>query len=261
MVIIMRLRYISDLHLEFMSDDQVSALLQKLVPSAASDMEVLVLAGDIGNPFRDSYRVLMEHVNKHFLKTFVVAGNHEYYGHGKTVEVTNSRIENVVAAFPRISFLNNKTEWYNNVVFVGTTLWSEIKQPQFTINDTKAIVGMTVAKYQALHQEARQFLESVLPSNNNVVVITHHMPSYHVMDPKYQVPPWTKYNQWFASDFDQFIIQYQDRLRCWIYGHTHVANQSNLHNVHMLCNPLGYSHETSTVNYNATIDLSNISHH
>ena len=44
----LKLRYFSDLHLEFIKPNNINRFLQKITP--CSD-EICILAGDIGNPF------------------------------------------------------------------------------------------------------------------------------------------------------------------------------------------------------------------
>ena len=82
----MRLRYFSDLHLEFISNNKIKQFIQK-IPSDINN--ICILAGDIGNPYESKYDIFMEYMSKNFKKTFVISGNHEYYNKTKTVKETN----------------------------------------------------------------------------------------------------------------------------------------------------------------------------
>ena len=78
----MKLRYISDLHLEFLKPHKVEKFI-KQIPSGLD--EICVLAGDIGNPFKQHYDMFMKFVRKNFKKVFVIAVNHEYYNYSHTI--------------------------------------------------------------------------------------------------------------------------------------------------------------------------------
>ena len=67
----MKIQYISDIHLEFMKDNLVNTFINRIQPFA----EILILAGDIGNPYQRRYKTLLEYVNNTFKKTFIIAGN------------------------------------------------------------------------------------------------------------------------------------------------------------------------------------------
>ena len=244
----MLLRYSSDIHLEFMNTNQVQKTLQQFT---ANSEEVLILAGDIGNPFHPYYETFMSHINQQFQKTFVIPGNHEYYTHGYTLSETNTKLQSILQTLPNISFLNNSCEVFEDVHFIGTTLWSDVKNPAIQINDTKYIQGMNVQTYQTEHIACRTFLEQALqisPTKPNVI-ITHHMPSYDLIGPQYRSPSMEPYNQWFATDLNQLIESNKYRIKCWFYGHTHTPSEQILGGVPMLCNPVGYPNEQKTVDY------------
>ena len=244
----MMLRYISDIHIEFMNSTQVQNLIRQFT---AKSNEVLLLAGDIGNPFHSHYQQFLDHINQTFRKTFLITGNHEYYSHGRSLAETNSQIRMIVAKFPNISFLDNSSETFEGVHFIGTTLWSDVRAAKVTINDTKRILGMTPQTYQAEHTTCRIFLEHALQISptSNTVVITHHMPSYDLIDPQYRSFSMEPYNAWFATDLNELIETNKYRIKCWIYGHTHTASEQILQGVPMLCNPVGYPDERDTVDY------------
>lgn len=245
----MKLRYVSDIHLEFMNTKQVEHVLQQFI---SDSNEVLILAGDIGNPFHPYYEHFMNHINQTFRKTFVIAGNHEYYSHGRTVAETKAHMHALFEKLPNISFLDNSCELFEGIWFIGTTLWSHIHNPAIQINDTKRIRGMTALAYEQEHAICLYFLETALTelTTDSTVVITHHMPSYDLIAPQYRGGSMEPYNQWFATDLNEMIELNQSRIKCWIYGHTHTPSEQIISGVPMLCNPIGYPGEQETVNYN-----------
>ena len=72
----MKLIYLSDLHLELITDNKLDTFISQI--SLGVD-EICVLAGDIGNPYEPNYDKIMTFINVNFKKSFVIAGNHEYY--------------------------------------------------------------------------------------------------------------------------------------------------------------------------------------
>jgi len=141
----MRLRYLSDLHLEFITPNKIDKLIYKIKPNtddfttpscgaAPQNFEICILAGDIGNPYGSNYDKFMKHINKTFKKSFVIAGNHEYYSK-KSMNDINDYLDHYFKQFDNIRFLNNDFEIYENHCFIGTTLWSKITNPNYEIND------------------------------------------------------------------------------------------------------------------------------
>ena len=242
----MRIKYISDIHFEHMTKgSQMLKMIERLVPGEEEqEDEILVLAGDIGTPYKKHYRKCLEHVNKHFKKTFLLAGNHEFYGNVYTVEEIYRMIEELVKEFPNIVFLQNSSYVYEGYRFIGTILWSHIENPTKTINDTEMIKDLTVEKYQEYHKECIDYLtKEVEESVEPVLILTHHMPSYDLIDSIYKTDTMKPYNQWFATDMNSFLEKQKEKIKAWIYGHTHKGSEKELYGVPMLCNPQGYPGE------------------
>lgn len=241
----MRIQYISDIHLEFLSEPK----------RLSSEADILCLAGDIGYPSSPIYRQFLKHVSEQFLKVFLITGNHEYY-RSTSMEHTDAKIREIIASegLANISFLDNSFEDYKGVRFVGTTLWSKVDPTtEARINDFYEIPGMTLPLYNELHSIAYEFLDSedVRESPLPVVVMTHHLPSYSLIDPKYA--KYAKYNQFFASECSSL---FSPNIKAWIYGHTHSENYKVIDNIQFACNPVGYPLESERkISYNATIEL------
>jgi predicted phosphodiesterase len=250
----MILRYISDIHLEFIKPNKIQKFIQKIKPNPDQD-EVCILAGDIGYPYSQNYSIFMEYINNSFKKTFVIPGNHEFYKSNKTIEETNEHLTEYFKKFDKISFLNNNYEHYENHCFVGSTLWSKITDPLYEINDVYSIKGLDLIKYNELNKTCINFLENAVQKNDNIVLITHHMPSKSLIHSKYMTPTMKPYNQWFYSDMDPFIEKHKDKIKCWIYGHTHTPSICKIHNIPFLCNPIGYPNENNNSDFNKIFEL------
>jgi predicted phosphodiesterase len=247
-----RIRYLSDLHLEFIKTDKIEDLLNKISPGID---EICILAGDIGNPYERNYQIFMNFISKNFKKTFVIPGNHEYYNKKKRINQTNEFMKQYFEKFNNISFLNNNYEIYENLCFVGSILWSKITNPAYEINDIYQIPHFSCTQYNNLNAECIAFLENTLENNDNCIVITHHVPMYSLIDQKYKTEQMQPYNQWFYSDMDTFIKNKGHKIKCWFYGHTHTPSNVKINEILFLCNPIGYPNENKNVNFNEVITI------
>ena len=194
----------------------------------------------------------MKYISHNFKKTFVIAGNHEYYNisKSKSMEETNTFLHTYFKKFDNISFLDNNYEHYENHCFIGTTLWSKITNPIYKINDVYNIPNFDYIKYNRLNMLSIDFLKETLNNNNNnCIVITHHVPSNSLIDIKYKTYKMLPYNQWFYCDLDNLIKKNNDKIKCWIYGHTHSISNTKINEIPFLCNPIGYINENANVDF------------
>lgn len=253
----MRIRYFSDLHLEFINPNKLKYFIDKINPI---DDEICILAGDIGNPYKSQYKTFMNYISNNFRKTFIIAGNHEYYNDKNTLCETSSFMETYFEQYDNISFLNNKYEIYENYCFIGTTLWSHITNPIYKINDVYKIPNFDYIQYNKLNDECVSFLKNTLKEKENdiekFIIITHHIPSSSLVNIKYKTPTMLPYNQWFYCDMDDFIDINKDKIKCWFYGHTHTPSEDIINEIPFLCNAIGYPNENNTINLQKTITIS-----
>ena len=63
------------------------------------------------------------------------------------------------------------------------------------------------------------------------------------------------YNQWFYCDMDEIIDRNKNKIKCWIYGHTHMPASNIINGTQFLCNPIGYPGENSKVDFEKNILL------
>ncbi len=242
------IQYISDIHLEFLHIEKIKSITRKIIPISP----ILVLAGDIGNPFHSGYELFIKEMALKFEKIFLITGNHEYYG-GKSIEETEDKIRSIVYLYKNVSYLQNSYEDYKEFRWLGTTLWSKISDSSYNINDIYSIKNMTKDTYNSLHQKSIDFLRDSLEEKNDIkyIIITHHLPSYKLIDEQFLDPKVSMYNQWFASSLDESImIKYNDRIKGWFYGHTHIPFKGTLYNINLYCNPVGYKGENKKIEYN-----------
>jgi len=224
--------------------------IQKIPPGLD---EVCILAGDIGNPYEPNYDIFMKFININFKKSFIITGNHEYYNKSKIIQEINDFLTEYFQQFDNINFLNNTFEIYENYCFIGTTLWSKITNPNYKINDVFMIPQFDINEYNQLNKKCIDFLEYVIDKNENCIIITHHLPSNSLIDPKYKTLKMLPYNEWFYCNMDEMIEKNSQKIKCWIYGHTHIPSINRINNIPFLCNPIGYPNENNKIDFNANI--------
>jgi predicted phosphodiesterase len=235
----MKLQIFSDVHCEYL--DNI-----KFVRHINVKADILVLAGDIGQPSLPIYKDFLLAMSKMFKKIFIIAGNHENYN--STIEETNKQISSIVK-LTNITFLNNSYEDYQGYRFIGTTLWSNIKDKRYLTNDLHLINNFSLEKYNKLHEESVEFIKNMIKTSDKpIVCITHYLPSMTLTDRRYN----RLYDQCYASDLDYLI---RDPIKVWIHGHTHRRQQSFINGITVLCNPIGYKGENNNVSYHETIEL------
>ena len=243
----MKLRYLSDLHLEFIKPAQIQNFIKR-IPVGRD--EICILAGDIGNPYQSNYDTFLKFISKNFKKSFIIPGNHEYYNKTKTIYETNVYLKKYFEQFDNISFLNNEFEHYDDHFFIGTTLWSQITNPKYEINDVYEIPNFDYIQYNKLNIQSVDFLKTILDEiNKNSIIITHHMPSSCLINDKYKSKKMLPYHQWFYSNMDELIKKNKDKIKCWIYGHTHTSSSNIIHGIPFLCNPIGYPKENTILDF------------
>jgi len=258
-----RIQYASDLHLEHY-DKVAFPLLVKPVA------KYLALAGDIGTPGTKLYNSFMNYVSSNWSRVFYVPGNREYFQsekkawqikHPRTFDETHDVIKHAVEKYKNITLLDNDHPSVHltqeNVVVIGSTLWTlipesqrvnaQISMPEYNripIRDGKSrlLRALRPCDTNAWHMRDRYTLEAQieywkLASSAKLCIITHHMPSYSLISPKYE-----NYGQNFAyaSCCDHL---FQKRVAAWIYGHTHAAGSAVIQNTLCVVNSRGYPNQ------------------
>ncbi len=249
----MKIQYISDCHLEFYGDDiDVENFVTPCAP-------YLAIIGDLGYPGEKNFYNFLLQCSKLYEKVFYVSGNHEYYTCKNmdlpTMDELETTIDNICKSIPNVYRLNNSEySLSDDVVIFGMTLWSYISESKKSIvknsiSDYKYIfcreshykTNITTTMTTKLHNESLVWLDEKLQANQNkqVIILTHHLPSFKMIDAKYKNSP---ANDAFASDLD-YIMEENDNIKYWLCGHTHSSVTVKINNCECLTNPCGYNGE------------------
>jgi 3',5'-cyclic AMP phosphodiesterase CpdA len=247
----MRIRVLSDLHLEFEPFEP---------PTVPAD--VVVLAGDIGNGTMG-----LDWARERYAGTPVVyvPGNHEYY---------ERDVGEVDAALARaalrtgVKLLDRAQIVIAGVRFLGATLWTDFdlhgadaRADAFDyarryladfrlIRDAAA--AYTPEKARARHERDRAWLALALarPHDGPTVVVTHHLPSPDSVTRRWHG---SALNPAFASDLRNLVA----RADLWIHGHTHdsVDFRDPASGCRVVCNPKGYYDENAAFRADFVCDI------
>lgn len=244
----MKITLISDIHLEYNSENILKDL-KKVLPQS----DILICAGDISNPFEYSYRDFLQKAKKIYKNVIVIAGNHEYYQTSQALAIaypkTMIEIENQIREICKdigVIFLQKESVDIGNIRFYGCTLWAdpfksggeEFWKDRY---DYKHISDFKTPKdYLKLHLDHKDWLCKKLSEKTSKykIVITHHIPSYKLIDNKFIG---SARNGYYASECDDLI----DKADIWIAGHTHRSIDQKLNLTRVICNPIGYPWEKS----------------
>ena len=235
----MRLHILSDLHLEF-------------APFTPPDVgaDAVILAGDIHNGRQGVVWAFQTFPNH---PVIYALGNHEFYG--LKLQRVVEEIKDL-ASGTNIHVLERESFCLEDVVFLGTTLWTDFAlngnhvaaeaAAQAGINDYRQIQTMPLhnqlkpSDTRGLHMRSRQWLEEQVfdLKGRKVVIVTHHAPSRRSIPPRLDGDP---FNPAFASDMSRFIIESEARL--WVHGHIHCGCDYTLGKTRVVANPRGYPTE------------------
>ncbi len=250
-----QIQYVSDTHLEMYDkyNEGVITPAMFIKPSAP----YLALCGDIGIPDLKAYGIFLSWCSNNFVKVFVLAGNHEFYNYRCATKTDISTkiklIEEIVSRFDNVYFLNKSSHYIQdqNLRILGCSLWTDtspgdVKAMLMYMNDTKQVYisdSTTIHPHDVtrLHMDQREWLRDEIRDaekrGESVVVLTHHLPTYKLIHPKYHNHP---LNMCFASNCEDLI---QAPVKGWICGHSHTAVKLDLNGVKCVMNPYGYPGE------------------
>ncbi|MHC4886213.1 MAG: metallophosphoesterase [Planctomycetota bacterium] len=229
----MKLRVLSDLHLE-MHRDGGASLLDEI---GRGEDEVLILAGDIEV---GAARVgdALDRFCDRFRHVFYVMGNHEYYGGSPAA--LQEEIREWAAARSNLDLLERDRVTLDGTIFAGTTLWFPDGPANAdcasALSDFSAIDGF----HDWVYEENRRCLEFIDSLDGVDVMVTHHLPLPACIDPVYHG---SRLNRFFLCDVSEALQRLSPRL--WVHGHTHTAVDLTVGTTRVLANPFGYPFETA----------------
>lgn len=279
----MKIHYCSDLHLEWGGLN---------LPGG----EVLILAGDVAEvrkiaqhkrgwetltadeqsdpKYVELYRCwsFFALETPKYERVFMVAGNHEFY-HGR-FDLAHDELRAILP--DNVTLMENEVVEYNGVVFMGSTLWTNANNHdqltlytlKYNLNDYRVIKThnksadlyhkLTPETTVATHVKTVNWFRETLPqyTDQKVVMITHHAPSFMSITEQYRGPGDFHLNGGYASDLSELILDHP-QVNTWIHGHVHSTHDYTIGDTRVLANPRGYKgHEQIAENFEvATFEI------
>jgi predicted phosphodiesterase len=227
----MKIRLLSDLHLEFYDNPKIYA---------TQGEDVLVLAGDVHAGIHKTATALTKFYAQQ--KNIVyLPGNHEYYG--TSIAEFDHAIGNVARDLG-ICLLNPGMVKLGSVTFIGATLWTNFGNNPVAamaaaqgINDFRHIKGFNTSACTALYNSHEASIKSnIAATSGTKVVVSHFLPAVECIAPEYAGPDLI--NRYFANDLGNYISTLTNTI--WLFGHTHTVTNKTIGTTHCIANPYGY---------------------
>lgn len=245
-----------------------------------NEIDAIVLAGDISSGMGARnwlYQINRKRVKKglSIVPILMIFGNHEGYSKTWTLEWSRHKWKKLSdeGKIPGLIFLDNSSVVIKDVLFLGTTLWTDLKEAVETnrlnsiegkMNDFRQIPNWSSEIQIQEHELSKDFIQKELPSKeekeekkgeqepkySKICVITHHLPTMSSIDSKTS----SFLDCACASELDEFKSNLGQDIDVWIHGHTHTSLdyhwkfQDKITRV--VCNPRGYSQRGGPENLN-----------
>jgi predicted phosphodiesterase len=176
-------QYFSDVHLE----------RRRVLPRIEQIADHLILAGDIGHPRSEIYKLFLAECSRRFDQIYLVHGNHEWDRGPPPKQYP----------WPNVHLLENRGVLLNERLRIaGSTLWTP-----------SVCARRNTAAVRFFQEEIRKSYEEAYP----LVCVSHHLPSFHMIDAQYKRYPNLHR---FANNLDTFFL-FEGAPHAWICGHSH----------------------------------------
>jgi len=228
----MKIRLLSDLHLEFYDNPSIYQ---------SQGEDVLVLAGDVHAGIHKTAGALAKfHAEQ---KNIVyLPGNHEYYG---TSIAEFDRAIGTVARDLGIHLLNPGMVQLQSVTFIGATLWTNFANNPLAahaaangINDFRHIRGFDTAACSRLYDTHADYIQQAYAATVGTrIIVTHFLPATECIAPEYAGD--NLINNYFANRLGGYISTLHNTT--WLFGHTHTTTDITLGTTRCVANPYGYN--------------------
>lgn len=270
----MKIQVLSDLHIEFEAitpmDTQQQARWLRMCSTSA---DVVVAAGDTHTKGRGPAVLADRFPNKNVV---MISGNHEFYGEVYPHHL--KKIQRNAEQFKDVHFLENQSVEIDDIVFLGCSLWTDLKlwesgphaglynKPETVreiencMNDYSRIKYFDARRHRKLvpNDLVKVHLDSVrwlreqfeIHRGRKIVVVTHMAPSFQSVPETYEQDVLSAA---YASHLDELVEQSGALL--WIHGHTHQGTDYMIGNTRVICNPHGYPGENKWFRSDLVIEV------
>lgn len=232
----MKIRIYSDLHLEFLKQEQY--------PDFAP-VDLVILAGDIHTCSKG-----VEWARRAFpdQQVVYVMGNHEYYGGSLEWNLADAKME---AANSNVHILEQEALELPDVTILGCTLWTDFL---FNGADDENLCKSFSKRYmndyrsiryrgERLHPDDTQRIsracfawldQKIREATKPLIVVTHHGPSELQRNPDIAVD---EYTPAYVSHYEALL---RPPVKLWVTGHTHHCADIVHNGIRLITHQKGY---------------------
>ncbi len=268
----MKIRIYSDLHLDWFATSKIDTMKKvaftegkELIdlfwtpPHLDTDKDtVLILAGDIWEGIKPvlwgdfSY---LGSIASRFKYILCIPGNHDYWDESVKTLVSKANRMLQEQGINNVKYMDRDCIQIDDVLFVGCTLWTDMNKcdpfavfdmPRIMRPDSKIIHQfheqyvdrLTSQKWIEEHYNSVDYIKLMCELNRDkkIVVITHHAPLNHLIDPYYEGD---MSNAYYTSDLSDLILD-NENIKLWAYGHIHYQRDLMFDHCRIINNCVGY---------------------
>ncbi len=236
--------WINDIHLEFLSNENLQSFLSEL---QQQDADCLLVGGDIAQAPSLLY-YLKKMQESLTLQIYFVLGNHDYYF--GSIEKVRTNLKEFVHTSHNLFWLHNSgvVKLTEKTALIGHEGWGdgrlgEFYQSHVQLNDFKLIAELKrlskkrlLQKIQTLGEEGASHLKKVLPealSNSEHIVVLTHVPPFREASLYKGKPGNAHWLPFFACKatgtvLKNAMIQHPHKKMTVLCGHTHGGGKTQI---------------------------------
>lgn len=246
---VLRIQFVSDLHLEF--EENRKWLAQHPLEVTG---DVLLIAGDsayldVPELGRDTYSQysFWDWASAHYRQVIVCLGNHDFYGYYDLATMEDGWCKEIR---PNVHAYYNSIVHLQDIDIIVSTLWSFIEpfnayQTERGVSDFYRILyeghRLNADNFNEEHERCFDFIRKAVKESQakTKIVLTHHVPTQLCTAEEFRG---SQINGAFMVELGDYIVD--SGIDFWIYGHSHRNIDIQIGNTHIVSNQLGYIHQS-----------------
>lgn len=254
----MRIGVISDLHVD-LNEASGQPLIEEVLLEvvAASELQHLIIAGDISNDVNRSMAVLRRLKAESGIPVLFVPGNHDYWSKDNGITDTWEIYRQYQSYEGCLS--QNPIQLDDDWVVIGNSGWYDytMGEPKYSFADFEKMHAMDrtwqdsiYVKWNMSNQEIHRYfyrhLEQELERHQgqNIILVTHMLTHPYFKAPV-DHPQWQYFNAFLGSN-EYAELYHKYKVRYGIMGHVHYRKRMKEQETEMICACLGYRKEWRT---------------
>lgn len=238
----MKFQYWSDIHNEFWKGKWKDAITEH------NDCPLL-LAGDFGEFCRNKTVDDFKYLCERYPKVYYVNGNHDFYQ--SSFPIIDAKMDQLEKEISNLVVMRTgRIEQLGAYKLIGDTMWIK-DRPDLRIYKIYDYSQIKDCLPEATNRFERWREWAATVMDENTIVMTHHVPSYQLVNPRFSKG---EHTHWFIGDCEDLILKHKPKL--WVAGHTHDCFDRIIGETRVVINPWGYPNEgTNPTRGPITIEL------